>query len=219
MNLRNQVRGFLDNFASKFETLNLSEKSQAVLALFRDLEIENRVFSKQSNLGCVPGCGKCCANPQVMASPLEFLPLAFELHAKGSLEDLLNHLLGSDGAGNCTLYRPTSEDGSMGSCGNHPSRGLICRLFASSARKNKYGKKELIICKVLKENKPDAFEQASEAIQGDLPIALAATYYSKLGEIDRNLTDHFPINQAIRLALEMVLRFVYYQEMDSEEGH
>ncbi|NVJ86560.1 MAG: YkgJ family cysteine cluster protein [Algoriphagus sp.] len=197
--------------------MKLSEKSQAVLELFRDLEVESRAFAERADLGCVVGCGKCCANPTIPASPLEFLPLAFELYEKGAIEASLRILesLGEDGF--CLLYRPTSEDESKGFCSNHTSRGLICRLFASAARKNKHGLKELIICKVLKEHKFEQYKQATLAIQEDLDVPLAASFYSQLRDIDNYLSQTMPINQAIRIAIETVLQFKFYEESESAE--
>ena len=197
--------------------MKLSEKSQAVLELFQDLEIESRAFAERADLGCVVGCGKCCANPSIPASPLEFLPLAFELFENGAVEASIRLLDSLGENGFCLLYRPTNEDGSKGFCGNHSSRGLICRLFASAARSNKYGLKELIICKVLKEQKSDQYLRATQAVQEDLEIPLAASYYGRLGDIDAHLSQTYPINQAIRIALELVLQFKFYEESESAE--
>ncbi len=197
--------------------MKLSEKSQAVLELFQDLEIESRAFAERADLGCVVGCGKCCANPSIPASPLEFLPLAFELYENGAVEASIRLLDSLGENGFCLLYRPTNEDGSKGFCGNHSSRGLICRLFASAARRNKHGLKELIICKVLKEQKSDQYHRATQAVQEDLEIPLAASYYGRLSDIDAHLSQTYPINQAIRIALELVLQFKFYEESESAE--
>ncbi|MBY5951880.1 YkgJ family cysteine cluster protein [Algoriphagus marincola] len=199
--------------------MKLSEKSQAVLEVFRELEVESRDFVQQAGLSCVVGCGKCCANPKVPASPLEFLPFALELYENGAIESNLRMLdsLGSEGF--CLLYRPTSEDGSKGFCSQHTHRGLICRLFSSSARRNKQGEKELILCKVLKEAKPEAFAKATAAIKHELQIPMASTYYSKLADIDAFLTETYPINQAIRIAIELVLRYKFYEESETLEDY
>ncbi|NVK49111.1 MAG: YkgJ family cysteine cluster protein [Cyclobacteriaceae bacterium] len=197
--------------------MKLSEKSQAVLELFQDLEVESRAFAETADLGCVVGCGKCCANPSIPASPLEFLPLAFELYQNGAIEASIRLLDSLGENGFCLLYRPTNEDGSKGFCGNHTSRGLICRLFASAARRNKHGVKELIICKVLKENKTDQYLRATQAIQEGMEIPLASSYYSRLQDIDTHMSQTFPINQAIRIAIEMVLQYKFYEESESAE--
>ncbi|WP_332912948.1 YkgJ family cysteine cluster protein [Algoriphagus boritolerans] len=133
--------------------MNLFEKSQAVRKLFQKLEEESRQFHAESGMGCISGCGFCCVNPDVPASPLEFLPLAFDLYEKGIAEEIANQLALQDQLGNCVVYRPQKDDPTKGFCGNYANRGLICRLFGASARRTKYGQKELITCKILKKRK------------------------------------------------------------------
>ncbi|RAI95069.1 YkgJ family cysteine cluster protein [Algoriphagus yeomjeoni] len=194
--------------------MNLAEKSQATLDVFGELESETKQFVSESGLGCVSGCGFCCANPKVPASPLEFLPLAFDLYAKGLAESTLQSLESTEEGASCVIYRPQSADGKQGFCGNHSKRGMICRLFAASARKTKYGKKDLIICKVLKEEKAEEFQNTSERINKDMDIPLATAFYSRLDEIDQSLCQQFTINEAIAFALELVLRYKFYEEQE-----
>ncbi|WP_425636804.1 YkgJ family cysteine cluster protein [Algoriphagus yeomjeoni] len=194
--------------------MNLAEKSQATLDVFGELESETKQFVSESGLGCVSGCGFCCANPKVPASPLEFLPLAFDLYAKGLAESTLQSIESTEEGASCVIYRPQSADGKQGFCGNHSKRGMICRLFAASARKTKYGKKDLIICKVLKEEKAEEFQNTSERINNDMDIPLATAFYSRLDEIDQSLCQQFTINEAIAFALELVLRYKFYEEQE-----
>jgi len=72
--------------------MTLLEKSQAVEALFHDLEVEASRFHQEGGMGCISGCGFCCSNPEVPATALEFLPLAFDLHKKGLAEALAEEL-------------------------------------------------------------------------------------------------------------------------------
>jgi Fe-S-cluster containining protein len=192
--------------------MNLAEKSRAVSILFDQLEEESKQFASESGLGCVSGCGACCANPEVSASPLEFLPLAFDFYNKGLSETILSLLDSEEESKSCIVYRAHSSDGKNGYCTNYAYRGLICRLFSASARKNKYGAKDLIICKILKTEKAQKFTEASERINSDLQVPIASKFYQMIEEIDSSLAQHYPINTAIRLALESVLRFKFYQE-------
>ncbi|TXE14434.1 YkgJ family cysteine cluster protein [Algoriphagus aquimarinus] len=194
--------------------MNLAEKSQATLDVFGELESETKQFVSESGLSCVSGCGFCCANPKVPASPLEFLPLAFDLYDKGLAESTLASLESKDEGDSCIMYKAQSEDGKKGFCGNHTKRGMICRLFAASARRTKYGKKDLIICKVLKEEKPKEFLNTSQRINKDMDIPLATAFYSRLDEIDQSLCQQFTINEAIAFALELVLRYKFYEEQE-----
>jgi Fe-S-cluster containining protein len=194
--------------------MNLFEKSEAVRELFQVLEDESRQFHAESGMGCVSGCGFCCANPEIPASPLEFLPLAFDLYEKGIAEEIANQLALQDQLGNCIVYRSQKDDPTKGFCGNYSNRGLICRLFGASARKTKYGQKELITCKILKSEKQDAFALASSRINLNLEIPIAAAYYTRLADVDQSLASQYPVNQAILMALELVLRFKFYEEAE-----
>lgn len=198
----------------KNDDMNLAEKSLATQAVFTELEADTKQFVTESGLGCVSGCGFCCANPKVPASPLEFLPLAFDLYAKGLAESTLTLVEEIQEGASCVMYRPQSADGRKGFCGNHANRGMICRLFATSARRTKYGKKDLIICKVLKEEKAEEYQNTIERINHDMDIPLATAFYSRLDEIDQSLCQQLTINQAITFALELVLRYKFYEEQE-----
>lgn len=195
--------------------MNLFQKSQAVKEVFQELEEEARKFHQEGGMGCISGCGFCCANPNVPASPLEFLPLAFDLYEKGVADDIANQLAMADQPGICVVYRSNSEDNSKGFCGNYANRGLICRLFGASARRNsKTSKKELITCKILKAEKKDSYLAVSQRINADMEIPMAPSYYVRLGDIDEHLNQQYPVNQAILMALELVLRYKFYQESE-----
>lgn len=192
--------------------MNLAEKSEAVSDLFGELDSEVKQFSSEAGLGCVSGCGFCCANPQVPASAQEFLPLAFDLYEKGLAESTLIALEAHTEEEKCIVYRSQSEDGSKGFCGNYSKRGMICRLFGASARRDRLGKKELIICKILKVEKSKEYKEATQRINEDMDIPLATGYYTRLKDIDESLCHQHPINRAISLALELVLRYKFYEE-------
>nr|WP_287939097.1 YkgJ family cysteine cluster protein [Algoriphagus sp.] len=195
--------------------MNLAEKSRAVEGIFKELEEESRQFHAEAGMGCISGCGFCCANPDVPASPLEFLPLAFDLYDKGLADEMANYLAMQESPGICVVYRPQSEDSTKGFCGNYAKRGMICRLFGASARRNnKTGQKELITCKILKSEKTELFQLATKRINEDLEMPLAPYFYTRLKDIDESLTNQYPVNQAILMALELVLRFKFYQEAD-----
>lgn len=191
--------------------MNLFEKSEAVRKLFQELDQESKQYHAESGMGCISGCGFCCANPEVPASPLEFLPLAFDLFEKGIAEEIANQLSLQDPPGNCIVYRSQKEDVTKGFCGNYANRGLICRLFGASARRTKYGQKELITCKILKAEKKEAFLLTSTKINMGMEIPMATGMYTRLADVDEYLANQYPVNQAILMALELVLRFKFYE--------
>ncbi len=191
--------------------MNLAEKSKAVLDLFGELDSEAKQFTSEAGLGCVSGCGFCCANPQVPATPQEFLPLAFDLYDKGLAESTLIALESHTEQENCIVYRSQFEDKAKGFCGNYSKRGMICRLFGASARRDRLGKKDLIICKILKQEKSKEYDEATQRINEDMEIPIATGYYTRLKDIDESLCHQHPINRAISLALELVLRYKFYE--------
>lgn len=192
--------------------MNLAEKSQAVLDLFGAFEAEAKNYASEGGLSCIAGCGFCCSNPKIPASPLEFLPLAFDLYDKGLAESCIQTLETNQKFSNCILYRSQSGDGKKGFCGNYAKRGMICRVFASSARRNKLGQKELIVCKILKEEKREQFTATTQKINGELEIPMATSYYTQLKDIDESLCGEHSVNEAIRKALELILRYKFYEE-------
>jgi uncharacterized protein len=198
--------------------MNLQEKSLEVRKVFEELDSEIKVFIESSGLGCLAGCGFCCSNPKVSASVLEFLPLAFDLYAKGKAEKALEILESKTEEDFCIVYKATSVDASMGYCSDYENRGMICRLFGSSVRKNKESKHEIITCKKIKEAKPEEFKATSIAINNGVKAPLSSDAYSRLYNIDFQLTsEQMPINKAIQKALESVLRFRYYESSEESE--
>ena len=198
---------------SKYNSMDLLEKSLKVKEVFVELNVEIQHYISQSQLTCFSGCGRCCANPRVSASVLEFLPLAFDLYQSNKAEETLSLLSDGTGESYCILLNKLSIESDAGHCSDYQNRGLICRLFASSARRNKNGEKELLICKKIKEGKKEQFETTSEAIKKNLDVPVGSDYYTRLYHIDFNLTnEHYPINTAIKKALEAVMRYYYYIE-------
>ncbi|MCH7403313.1 YkgJ family cysteine cluster protein [Belliella kenyensis] len=199
--------------------MNLREKSLEVRKVFDELDIEIKSFMQSSQLSCVTGCGACCANPNVHASILEFLPLAFDLYEKGKAEKALSILEEAGEDSNCIIYKSLSADAKSGFCSDYSNRGMICRLFGSSARRNKEGKKELITCKIIKEQKADAYQGTVLAIKEGLSVPSSGDFYSHLYNIDFQLTNQqYPINIAIKNALEVVLTYMFYLENNEPES-
>lgn len=197
--------------------MGLREKADQVNKIFEELREESAGFSKESGLSCLSGCGQCCTKPNIPASALEFLPFAYDLYDRGVGEatlELMNH---PDASNMCINYRPHSADGKKGTCGSYNTRGLICRLFAASARKNRLGTKEMLICAPLKDQKADQVKIVSRKINsGDLDVPLATDFYGRISSIDPDLSEEFTINQAIAKALEAVLREEFY--LNQEEA-
>lgn len=190
--------------------MELGEKINAVEQVFKELDNEIASFQASSTLHCKFGCGKCCFKPDIEATVLEFLPFAHYLYRRG---DALSwhEKLGEQNESLCVILNPTQNGAGM--CSEYVYRGLICRLFGYSARVNKYSKKELVTCQIIKTEQADAYRAAVETIEGGGEVPVMSQYYMRLHAIDVDLTrDFYPINRAIQKAIETVMHYYAYRE-------
>lgn len=190
--------------------MSLDQKVAAVEQVFANLDHAISEFQSWSTLHCNHGCGKCCFKPDIEATTLEFLPLALQLYKEGSAEKWRDELLKEEST-ICKVLNPTQ--GGAGLCSRYAHRGLICRLFGYSARTNKYSKKELVTCRIIKTEQADQFVKAENEIEADRPVPVMTDYYHQLQSVDPELTrDFYPINEAIRRAIEEVMQYYAYRE-------
>jgi Fe-S-cluster containining protein len=192
--------------------MSIIQKVKEVNQLYAQLDIDINSFRKQSGIYCFSGCGKCCTKSDIEASPLEFLPLAFDWFKQGRAEEMLKSLQ-NDSSLNCILYKPISIlDQSSGSCGHYQFRGLICRLFGYAAGKDKYGELRLITCKLIKEQQVDNYNEAIAMLKRNEQVPIFSDYYKRLMQIDFRLANQMlPINEAIEIAVETVLQYYAYR--------
>ena len=192
--------------------MSIEHKVRLVEELFDRLENEISAFQSETNLHCRIGCGKCCSTPEIVASPLEFLPWALYLFLNSKAEEMLVELNNKSNS-NCHLYRPISIlERNNGSCSNYRYRGLICRLFGYAASRDKYGKLRLATCKIIKEEQQQNFKDTEEAISKGLYVPIFSDYYMQLSQIDNRLaTALLPINEALKIAIEEVLHYYAYR--------
>ncbi len=192
--------------------MSIAHKVQLVEKLFYQLEEESAQFQKTSGLGCVAGCGKCCTNPDVEASPLEFLPWAHHLFLNKEAEKT-RLLLKETPSSTCLIYKPF-DTLDKGSCGSYKYRGLICRLFGYAANTDKYGNLRLATCKIIKEGQAEKYNSASEAITKGLHVPVFTEYYMQLNQIDFHLGNIIlPVNKALIMALEEVMQYYAYRPL------
>lgn len=187
----------------------LEEKVRQVEGVFNKLDTAISKFQSWSTLHCEHGCGKCCFKPDIEATALEFLPFAFHLFKTNQAEEWLSKLTDSD-ADVCLILHP--HQSGAGLCSEYPYRGLICRLFGYSARTNKYGKRELVTCQIIKVGQTEKFAEAEKKIDNGLDVPVMSEYYMQLASIDFEMARTFyPINKAIRKAIEVVLHYYAYR--------
>jgi Fe-S-cluster containining protein len=197
--------------------MSIAAKVIEVEALFEIVDIEIKSFQDTTKLSCIQGCGKCCTHSEVDASPLEFLPWAYQLFLSGDANHVLEQLSNCKSS-ICHIYQPFGliEEGA-GSCSNYLFRGLICRLFGYGATTDKYGKLRLATCKLIKENQVVVFKNAEKLIEDGIPVPVFTHYYLRLMQIDFQLGKTIvPINLALKLAIEEVLHYYSYHDLEDE---
>lgn len=180
------------------------------MAVFSKLEEAITAFQLKSSLHCKSGCGKCCIKPDIEATILEFLPFAYAKYRAGQAFYWLERLR-EQNSPLCSIL--DLESTGVGLCSHYQHRGLICRLFGYSARRNKYGARELATCQVIKTEQSEAYKNTVNAIAEGMEVPVMSHYYTMLHGIDADLTREFyPINVAIRKALEIVLHYYAYRD-------
>jgi uncharacterized protein len=188
----------------------LTGKVRAVQRVFLKLDREIANFQRETSLSCLSGCGECCKKPDIEATPLEFLPLALHYYDLGQAEKLYEDLLANPSS-LCHVFRPhVTSFGGL--CNEYPNRGLICRLFGYSARRDKEGKAELVTCKLIKETQAEKYLEAQEKIKKGKHVPVMSNYYSRMAAIDPALMQFYPINQAMAKAVEIVLAYYAYRQ-------
>lgn len=189
--------------------MSIEEKVKLVEGVFDQLDQQIAAFQNATSLHCKWGCGKCCYKADIEATILEFLPFAFYLHQQNQAEQWLDNLRETDSS-ICLILNPTQNG--AGLCSQYKHRGLICRLFGYSARTTKYGKPELVTCQIIKTEQQENFEKVEKAIEQGLEVPVMSNFYMQLHSIDFELTrDFFPINVAMRKAIETVLQYYAYR--------
>lgn len=193
--------------------MSIESKVQEIEILFSRLEEELKTFTATTHLFCNAGCGKCCTNPTMEASPLEFLPWAFHLFKIGEAESTLEKLNNYSNP-ICYNYNPISDlDLHNGSCNTYKYRGLVCRLFGYGATKDKFAQLRLATCSIIKEQQIENYNKTNEAINNGLSVPIFTDYYMNLSQIDFRLGNvYVHINKALQLAIEEILQYYAYRD-------
>lgn len=185
------------------------DKVREVEEVFKLLDADIASFQSRTSLHCAWGCGKCCFKPDIEATALEFLPFAHHLYTLGVAYEWYEKLRDTNPA-HCLILNPTQAG--AGLCSQYQYRGLICRLFGYSARTNKYGGRELVTCQIIKSEQKENYEAAEAGIANGEAVPVMNQYYMRLHAIDPVLAkEFFPVNEAIRRAIEVILHYYAYR--------
>jgi len=179
---------------------------QAVLKFYSKVDRKLSKVKNQTGLRCLPGCGQCCNKADLETTVLEFLPAAQYLFRNNRADEILEKCNRAQDDGICIFYSGINSLERGGFCTIYEYRGLICRLFGFSASLNKHGNPVLSTCKPIKSEFINEITLADEYINKGINLPVVSQYYSQLYNIDYNLSTRFyPVNKAIRLAIEKVM--------------
>jgi uncharacterized protein len=190
--------------------MNIREFSQSLQNIYDDMGQTFSTFQKASGLNCLEGCGRCCKNPEVEASPLEMFPLALRLWDEGKLEFWLDKLE-NPAQDHCLMFNPDPTDANKGQCSVYNERPTVCRMFGVAGHFNKYREITLSVCKYIRETYPE-LTAIRESEAGEETPMLANWGY-RLVQLDPELIQNrMPLNLALKNALERVALYAQYQE-------
>ena len=186
--------------------MNLSELrklSIEVEEVFNSFGLNFSQFQSDYQLKCLNGCGACCLNKDIFATPLEMLPLALYIFDHGRIleiqKKLKQNLLNS-----CIFYQKTNEIGDQGQCLVYQFRPSICRSFGAAAIYDKNNQKKLSVCKYIKEKNENTYQYLNQNLPESAPVI--SQFAQKIYILDPLLSSELvPINQALTIIIEKIL--------------
>ncbi|UZR96376.1 YkgJ family cysteine cluster protein [Chondrinema litorale] len=189
-------------------------KVKRIQKVFEKLESEVTQLQKNTGIYCLASCGQCCTKPNIEASVLEFLPLAFDLFLRKETTQYKEQILQS-GFSICHLFNALSvvpnSNYITGKCSQYQYRALVCRLFGYASIRNKHGQKKLSTCKLIKGSYPEEVTRLDQPEKIEL-IPNYSNYFQQLVQIDFKLSQEFhPINKAILRAIDEVESYYNYR--------
>ncbi|MDP5458949.1 YkgJ family cysteine cluster protein [Alishewanella sp. SMS8] len=194
----------------------LRELSRRVEAVYGEMADTFSSYQQDSGLSCRSSCGECCTQPTIEATVLEMLPLALHLFDQGKAEQTLTQLEELPEVTGCFFYQRLSFDGKQGQCTVYQQRPSICRVFGTAGYRDKMGKTSLSVCKTIKSDKAEKYQQHLIMLT-EHPPPMMMSAKEQVNELDYELGNkHYPINQAMFLALEKVLFKSYYSSFSTD---
>ncbi|KAM3096343.1 YkgJ family cysteine cluster protein [Phormidesmis sp. 146-35] len=182
----------------------MNQTSNQVMALFEQIDQQTEEFRQATGLSCSSDCGRCCDRPSVEATVLDVLPLAIALFQQGKAEEILDQLE-TDSPQRCIFYQPDPTNSQKGRCGVYLWRPSLCRLFGYAAVRDKHGQPQLAACTELKATRSLTLTHIQQQLTQGLSAPSFVEFATRMESIDPAIgSQRFPINQAIRLALQKV---------------
>jgi Fe-S-cluster containining protein len=188
----------------------LSKNLAAEISIeYKKVSAEFSHFQNSNKLSCIEGCGKCCMK-NVSCTPIELLPMAYDILLRGEAESVIEKALNYKGE-NCFLFAVSDQTRGMGTCTEYNNRPLVCRSFGVAARKGKNDLIQYSICKPLKENKAEQYTELLNKKSTDINIPFIEILSSKLASLHPAFfEEELPINESLAIVLEKILMHAYY---------
>jgi Fe-S-cluster containining protein len=169
--------------------------------VLNEITAQTQAMAQSTGLHCKAGCGKCCEHPHIETTVTEMLPMALHLWQTGQARQILENIEAAT-ATTCIFYKPDPLVAGNGRCTQYQHRPGICRLFGFSAKKNKAGQKELVTCRVIKEEYAQDYAQAQQHIASGLKVPAVTDFAMRIFAVDPAQGQKLmPINEAAVQAL------------------
>ncbi len=188
--------------------VDLRELVPEIQSLYDQMGAQASGFQSSSGLTCLTGCGKCCLNPEVSATPLEMLPMAWKMATQLDFDNDLWERRMSEAPDHCMFYSFDAKDPARGQCSQYLTRPSICRLFGAMAVDSKDGTPRLSVCKLIKDAKQKEFQLADVSLAPRMADC-ARKLYALHPELDGV---RLPINQAFKVMMDRVLLHLAYSQ-------
>jgi uncharacterized protein len=178
--------------------MNITEFSDNLLKLYAEMSETFSSYQNSTGLTCLPGCGKCCENPDIEVSLYEMIPLALKLYEENRVDEFL-----VEDSGICLVYKD-------GRCSEYQYRPSVCRMFGAAGYFNKYREVELSTCPEIKREHSEKYL----ALQNDPDAPMFSNWSAKLSNLEpKALLERRPIREALKLALEKVCFLSQYNHV------
>ena len=183
----------------------LLELAEQVERVYRELDLF-RETAEREGIACPYGCRECCKTAafNVEASVVELLPLALHLLRSGEFEFWYGNLRADEEP--CVLFEPDPIKKEEGGCLFYEYRPLTCRLFGIGYSEKKTGP-VLLTCALFSSKKRELEEKLKK---GALILPNVQAYRLRVFSIAPELGELYPINTALKKALELVGMYSLY---------
>nr|WP_321411337.1 YkgJ family cysteine cluster protein [uncultured Carboxylicivirga sp.] len=193
--------------------MTIVRKVRAVERLFKTLEKDVQKLKEHTGISCADNCIKCCTTSNIVATAVEFYPLAYYLVQNNLYNEILTRIDQVNNSTICPLLDPFSINGSRIGCMFYEQRGLICRIFGYTYRIDKYDRRVLATCKTIQTEHQKEVARANELLCAK-PLGPKATdYYQRLQFVDYHKAQKmYPIGEAIKIAIETIVTHFHYKK-------